>query len=239
VLRRLLLLAGVVLIAGCGDGDVPDVGDPELIRASRGWPDEQRRRLGLERVNDRQVPGTCKPRFGNDAQRRRVLGRLDRTMHGVLGRDWGGVWQDDCDDGRIKVGIPLGTTAVEVRHVRDVLRRRGFDDITDLVAVPGSWPDIARAQRAFPPVERDGVLVTGQDVSLNAVRVEVARSVDGEGWRRLRATARRADVNIVLVRLDRSEGGFVGRAPRLRVIRHRADAVGGKVLGADRVNVTR
>ena len=211
----MLLAGGTLFAGGCGDSsDVPAVGARELIRSELVWPERDRRQVGLERLDTRRLDGPCQAPPNSDVQRRRVVTRIDSVMHRVLGPDWGGTWNAGCKAERLKFGVPRGAggrrVAAEVRRAREVLRDRQLDDITDLVAVPVSLRSLARAQDAFDVVARDGALGSRPEPSLNAVVVEVARSVDSDGWRRLRKTARRTGVNIVLVRLDKSKSGLVG-----------------------------
>jgi hypothetical protein len=98
---------------------------------------------------------------------------------------------------------PRDELVKDVARVREFLAERKVDDITDLVAVPSPSPALARAQAVFRRVDVDeNDLTNGQDHSLNAVHVEVAKDVDADGWRALRKAARASGVNVVLERVD-------------------------------------
>jgi hypothetical protein len=82
-----------------------------------------------------------------DAQRR--LGwqdpamQLGEDLRRALGERFGGLWFDEADGGRVKVGVVGGSAAAE--KARSHIARRQLGAVTDLVAVRHSYADLERA----------------------------------------------------------------------------------------------
>ena len=182
------------------------------IAAEQRWPTELRE-LGLEQVNMELFRDPC----GLDVDAgestpgvQERAGRVAAAMHGVFGRNWGALWLDGCDRGRLKIGVPLGPRDELVREMtraRRVLVERNVDDF---VAVPTSSPALAAAQKRIHTagVGSDEDLFSSQAHSLNAVHVEVARDVDADGWQTLTRVAKASGVNVILERTDSDEVGI-------------------------------
>jgi hypothetical protein len=214
---RFLLVATAltVLAAGCGggtdplSGDVPAVGERVWIEGERAFPDDVRTALDLESLNAELWTEPCGLDIdkgeggGIDVQTR--LGDADEELQKVLGRRWGDIWLDICDDGRGKVGVAPADEAELRRRLaaaRAVLRKHRAEGVVDFVAVPVSVWALMKAQRTVPLVDRDGIVGSAYDTSANAIVLEVAHSVDAGGWDEIRETARDTGVNVLIERLE-------------------------------------
>lgn len=102
------------------------------------------------------------------------------------------------------LGRRLDELAPKVARAQEILRERGVADVTDLVAVPSPSPALAAAQTLVHAADigEPTDLGSGQDHSLNAVHVDVARDVGAAGWRALRRVARATGVNVILERVE-------------------------------------
>jgi hypothetical protein len=217
-----LLVLVVAGLSGCGgpaaadpavsDPAIPKLGSREFIAAERQWPAALRREFELEPMNMELLREPCgvdvdAGEFTEGVAERMTRADVPAAMNSALGRNWGDAWIDRCDRGRLKIGVPLGPRD-EVRRklvrARRVLRDLKVADMTDLVAVPASSPSLSAAQERIhnAGVGDDEDLFGGLNAALNMVHVEVARDVDGDGWRTLRRVAKASGVNVLLERVD-------------------------------------
>jgi streptogrisin C len=100
---------------------------------------------------------------------------LSTELETMLGPDFGGVWIDQKDGGRIKVGVESARFAAEASTLRAVATQRGVDAVTDVVPVRHSYAALYDASEELGEVVNEAnrgapaAITTGLDTSRNAV----------------------------------------------------------------------
>ena len=174
----------------------------EAVAFDDPWTRAERRALALEEIRTRRCPESR--RRPNMRIQDRVIDRdPDTPLRRVLDPRWASMWLDNCDRGRLKVGIvpgPRADVTHRARAVRRVLRRLRLDRDTDLVAVRSTTRQLMDAQDRFTEPLDDlfdrGLITVGRDDEFNAIHVETARTISEADHRRLRRAARRTGVNV-------------------------------------------
>jgi hypothetical protein len=111
----------------------------------------------------------------------RVSGVVDEIERS-LGPDYGGLWFDHGDGGRLKIGIPLGTDESKVRTAEDLLTDVHARADADLIGVARRWAELeefqAKLNQRLRGLIKAARVTTALDPTRgNAVIVETARSV--------------------------------------------------------------
>jgi hypothetical protein len=194
----LLLLAGLLLggASSSSSGVATSVGSDRgagsaggvtVVEVSSGWEPVLRSRLGLEPLR----PLGCKRRDEEPdlALQRDAAGGVIETVRAAMVPFSGDVWFDNCDRGRLKVGVaPASPEELEPRlsAARAALARAGVADRTDFVAVDRSFRELRTAQgvlnRKLASHFSRGLISTGIESDKNAVAID--------GWRKMPARDR-------------------------------------------------
>jgi hypothetical protein len=207
------LCAGIVfalLLLGCGApaerGDIQRGPAPE-------WSASLRETFGLERVSVDRCgrPGeapTPRPSLARQALRLQAdvaRGEVVSKVHRALGADWGQVWFDSCDRGRLKVGVPPAPTLelrAELAAARRVLTDGGVVGRTDFVAVNSTARELTQRQEAldhrFARLLGAGMISSGQDHSVNAVIIHAWNRVTDDDRRAVERAADDAPVKVII-----------------------------------------
>lgn len=186
----------------------------EVIAFRDPWTARTKRELGLERVRTRR----CSERESRPnlrIQNRESTVDPRAKLRRALDPRWGSMWFDNCDGGRLKVGVAHDSrteSSRRVRAARRVLRRVGLHRDTDLVAVRSTTRRLADAQERllapFDDLFERGLISAGRDDEFNAIIVSLARTIPAEDRARLERASRRVGVNVTFENV-RSDDVFV------------------------------
>jgi hypothetical protein len=135
---------------------------------------------------------------------------LHDAIRALLGDRDGGMWFDQDDRGRLKVGVVRSDTDITdsaVDRVRQLLAAHGLSDGTDLVSVDYGWRELAdtqsRIDKDLLDLFRGGKISSGLSAAENAVHIDLATTVTRADRARLERAAQQAQVRVLLIQTDR------------------------------------
>ena len=120
------------------------------------------------------------------------------AIRALLGDRDGGLWFDQDDCGRLKVGVVRRDTDITdpaVDRVRELLAAHGLSDGTDLVSVDYGWRELADAQSRIDDDLLDlfrAAISSGLSAAENAVHIDIAATVTRADRARLKRAAQQA-----------------------------------------------
>jgi hypothetical protein len=193
--RQLVLTILLAALLGAPAASAKSVYDLDI-----GWTDAQRARLHLPRV----IPGTChRDGPGHETGTQRLLGtRGDPTeaLRAIFHYHWAGAWIDFCDKDRMGIGVPP-SEAAGVPKARAVIARHHLTGHIRLFAARSSGHQISAALVAFNdrfrPLLDQGLIESGE-IERGIVEIELAKPLDAQSRKDIRAYALAAPVAMVV-----------------------------------------
>lgn len=147
--------------------------------------------------------------------------RQDRLVHvadkvrEALGDAYAGIWFDNTDDGRMKIGIAAAASAADpnlVQGVQAILAANGAKGEADLVRVAATQSELAaeheKVDAALAEELQAGKAMTSVDPETNAVTVEIGSSLPDSERASIAAAARDAAPDVAVKGSPDVQGKF-------------------------------